>query len=750
MAEEKPMALNRRSVPAVLRPPAATALTPRELFGILRRQMLWIIGLTIVGLIAGGATWFLLRRFAPKYTAKAYIKVLPPVKTDPMLILTPLLQRDILYGHRLSLANMIKQQQTLEALLKRATITNPDTGTEWFNRSMGRSTRKAVKYLDKYLGAYAHRDADFIEVSMTCRKPGEAATIANEAVTLFVSLQGGSEEAEIAKKLTQLEARGEAVENDLRMAEAVLDDIRKASGLTDIDTSIAVGRWNQHTFTQQLNQLELEKNLMVMTVRQLEAQVETFRELMEGPVTVQVEYMIERDNVMIVLAQQLAFIEARLAGVLSKFGPDHREVRQIQDNINEIRRKRELRAAEIAEQTRQANYKNAVDGLIVLQARLEELEVLRQEAKAKKKELDLARIQFERGVKIRDERITVLDEIKMQLEKLRIMHDDPETPKVRAIGFAPEPLEMVSSRQWWFWFPGGTIVGFLVSIALAFLIELANDLVRTPRDVAKHLFIPLLGVVPDADEDSQVRGVDLCHVVSQAPYSLISESYRRCRTNLKLSGTGASLKTLLVTSGSAGDGKTSVVVNLATAFVAEDKKVLLIDANFRRPNIEKLFPKTAALDLDVDEGIASGLGLSSVLMGQCSVQEAIRSSGIEGLDLIDAGLLPSNPTELLGSVRMAELLRTQRENYDYVLVDSPPVLLISDAKVLAKLVDGTVLVFNAAATKRGAAQRTIREMDEVDAKVLGCVLLGAPALKGGYFQEQFKSYRRYQQQVQFA
>lgn len=744
MAEEKPMALNRRPLPAVLRPPVVTALTPKELFGILRRQILWVIVLTIVGLLAGGVTWFLLRRFAPKYTAEAYLKVLPPIRTDPMLITHPLVQKDILYGHRLSLANMIKQQQTLEKLTERAKVRS----TDWFKRRDS-DPRKAVKHLDKYLGAYAHRDADFIEVSMTCRSPVEAATIANEAVSLFVSLQGGSEQAEVAAKLLQLEAQRDVVENDLRITETALDDIFNATQMTDLERGGA-GRWFQHTITLKLNQLELEKNLMMMAIKQLEMQTKTFQDLKEGPVTVQIEHLIEGDNVMVVLAQQLAFVEAQLAGVLTKFGPDHREVRQLQERKDKIRDEREHRAAEIAEQTRQANYKNAVDNLIVFRARLEELEALRQETEAEKKDLDMARIQFERGVKIRDERTAVLDEIKMQIEKLRIVHDDPETPKVRALGFAPEPLEMASSRQWWFWFPGGTIVGFLVGVTFAFLIELTNDLVRTPRDVAKHLFIPLLGVVPDADEDNQVRGVDLCHVVSQAPYSLISESYRRCRTNLKLSGTGASLKTLLVTSGSAGDGKTSVVVNLATAFVAEDKKVLLIDANFRRPSIEKLFPKTTALDLDVDERITSGLGLSSVLMGQCSVQEAIRSSGIEGLDLIDAGLLPSNPTELLGGVRMGELLKTQRENYDYVLVDSPPVLLISDAKVLAKLVDGTVLVFNASATKRGAAQRTIREMDEMDAKVLGCVLLGAPVLKGGYFQEQFKSYRRYQQQVQFA
>jgi Mrp family chromosome partitioning ATPase len=121
-----------------------------------------------------------------------------------------------------------------------------------------------------------------------------------------------------------------------------------------------------------------------------------------------------------------------------------------------------------------------------------------------------------------------------------------------------------------------------------------------------------------------------------------------------------------------------------------------------------------------------------------------------GLDIIDCGPLPANPAELLGSLRMEELLREHRGNYDHVIIDGPPVLLVSDAKVLAGLVDATILVLNAAATSRGAAQRTIRELREVNAKIVGCVLFAARAIKGGYFNEQFKSYRRYQKKAQLA
>ena len=580
---------------------------------------------------------------------------------------------------------------------------------------------------------------------MTCRSDRESALIVNEMLGLFLVTQGATERREVTNRLTMLEGRRSQVERELRQAEASLDDVRKTWDITDLDMSGR--RYFQHTITLRLNSLELQKNELDLAMRQLAADIRNLEELATGPVTEQIEFAIERDPVMLTLAQQLAFQEANLSGRLTKFGENHRDVRQTRELIDEIRRKRELRKTEIAEQTRRANLENARDGLLVLQERFEQLEQLRQEAEAKKRELDLARVQYEDRIKIRDERIAMLDLIKEQVEKLKMMHDDPETPKVQRVGDAPVPLEMVFSRDWRLWFPGGAILGMLLGVGLALLVELANDLVRTPSDVARFLHIPLLGVIPDVSEDSQVRGIELCHAVRQAPYSVISESYRRFRTNLKLSGAAESLKALLVSSGSAGDGNTSVAVNLATTFVATDKKVLLVDANFRRPSLQKLFPRVESDDLKAEH---FDFGLSSVLMNQCGAKEAIRSSGVEGLDVIYSGPLPANPAELLGGPRMEELLKEQRKKYDYIIVDGPPVLLVSDAKVLAGVVDATILVFNAGATSRGAAQRTIREFKEVNAKIVGCVLFAARAMKGGYFHEQFKSYWKYERKARKA
>ena len=739
MAEEKSIASSRMAGPFGPRFPAAASLTAKEVFGILRRHILLIIFLTMLGLGAGGGIWKLLQIRFPRYTAKTFIQVLPPTETDPMTIGTIQLQKDILYGHRQSIANLIKQQSTLEDLLDRDKVKE----TQWFKRWEG-NRRRAVNYLDKHFGAYAQRDGEFVEISMTCSAAKEAADIVNEMLYLFLATRGDTEQQEISKKLKGLEDQRQRVQSELDAADKGLDDIRARFNLTDIEQPI--GRYFQHTITIRLNDLELQKNELDLAIKQLEADIGNLQRLATEPINEQIEFQIERDPVMINLAQQIAFLEAQLSGRLTKFGENHRDVRQTRELIEETKKRREQRKEEIADQTRQANLKNASDGLVVLRKRFEQLEALRQEAEAQKKELDLARIQYEKRLKIRDERLEVLDSIKEQIEKFKIMYNDPETPKVLDVGPAPIPLEMVFSRQWWLWFPSGMVLGLLFGLGLSFLVELANDLVRTPTDVARYLRIPLLGVIPDASEDSQVRRVELCHVVRQAPYSVTSESYRRCRTNLKLSGPADSFKTLLISSGSARDGKTSMAVNLATTFVAEGIKVLLIDANFRQPNLHLLFPKQQAKD-SVEH---FDFGLSSVLMHQCTANEAVRPSGIEGLDIIDCGPLPANPTELLDSARMKELLAGQRTNYDYIIIDGPPVLLVSDAKILAGLVDATLLVFNANTTSRGAAQRTIRELKQVNARIVGCVLFAARAIKGGYFQEQFKSYRKYQKKVQLA
>jgi len=723
-----PRATAPRTVTAVRG--AGAGMTPKEVLAILRRHWFMVIFLTIVGFFFGGISWFLCMRYLPEYTATTFIRVLPPVEKDPTQIQSPLVAKDIQYGYRISMAMQLKSQGMLQQLIDRDTILQ----TKWF-QSFGpikdTRIRKAVKKLKSKLDASPQRDGDSIILSMTCGDKEESATIVNEMATLFVATQGGSKRKDVAEKLARLEEQQVRVQRDVTLAEGALDDVRRRYGFADLE---------EHAFQSlqdsKLAVLESEQDKLTMDISQTRSNIEQLAAQAEGPIQVQVERQVETDPVMTALAQQLALQESVLSSALARFGENHRVVQQVKQYIAGIQEERQLRKAVISEQTRRSNLLNAQDELVALEKRLEVLEKRRDEASKRKEEFDLARVQFQQRVAIRDERRTMLDSIKEQLEKLKIIHDDPETPKVQLVDLAPEPLE-ASFPRWEIFFPGGFVLGLLLGVGLAFLIELLNDLVRTPKDVATHLHIPLLGMIPDAEEDEQLEDIELALVVRQAPNSITSESYRRVRTNLKLSAMAEKVKTILITSAGANDGKTSVAINLATTLVADGKKVLLIDANFRRPRLHTIFTnrQTAA------DGPS---GLSALLAGQCTLKDAIRSSGTEWLEIIESGRMPANPTETLGGGEaMERLVKQQREKYDYVILDGPPVLLASETKILTRCVDGTILVFNASSTKRGAALRTISELRQVNAEIFGCVLLGVKTLKGGYFRELFRAYEEY-------
>ncbi len=708
----------------------ATGITPKEIVAILLRHWFMIIFFTFFGLFFGIGSWFVILRYWPSYTAQTFIRVLPPTEKDPTTIQSPIVSKDIQYGYRLSLSALLKSQGMLQQLIDRDKVQQ----TKWFQdfgdiKSV--RIRKAVKDLKKQFGAFSQRDGDSIVVSMTCNDKEESALIVNEMVNLFISRQGGSKRKDVAEKLARLEEQQARVQRDVDLAERELDNVRRRYGFADLDV-----RSFEPIADKKLGDLEFQQNDLKMDISETREAIERLKIQAQGPVRVQVERQVETDPIMTSLAQQLALRESALASALAKFGEDHRVVKQIREYINAVEKERLRRKTIIAEQTRQSNLKNAQDSLATLEKRLEELEKMREEAAKRKEELDLARAQYEQRVKMRDERRMMLDSIKEQVEKYKIVYDDPETPKVQFVDLAPEPLE-ASFPRWQIFLPGGTLLGLSLGLGFAFLKEILNDLVRTPKDISMHLRIPLLGMIPNSEEDDLVEDIEPALVVRQAPNSITSESYRRVRTNLKLSASAEQIRTILITSGGAKEGKTSVAINLATTLVADGRKVLLIDTNLRRPSFQRIFAGES-------RGVKSEAGLSNLIAGQCSLHEAIRPSGMERLEIIESGPMPANPAEALGTEKMEQLIKQQQDNYDYIIIDGPPVLLASESKSLARYVDGAILVFNAATTKRGTAARTIRELRQVEAEIFGCVLLGVKTLKGGYFRELFRSYQDYQ------
>jgi len=237
MQEQRQVPMNRIPGPAAARVmPAAAALTPKEVVGIFRRHIPLMVSLTILGFIVGGASWYLLLKYVPRYTAQTFVRVLPPIEKDPMTIAAAQVAKDIQYGYRLSMANLITQQSTIMDLIARDKIQQ----TKWFKRFgeiRDKRIRKAFKKLRKHFNAYAHRDADYIVVSMTCGNATEAALIVNEMVDLFLDSQGGKKRAEVADKLARLTAQRDSVQRELDAAERAMDEVRTAFGLTDLEES---------------------------------------------------------------------------------------------------------------------------------------------------------------------------------------------------------------------------------------------------------------------------------------------------------------------------------------------------------------------------------------------------------------------------------------------------------------------------------------------------------------------------------
>ncbi len=721
----------RMAAPIAPRPPMAVAapmaMTPKEIVGILRRHIWLIILFTMAGLIIGSGAWFFMRRYFPKYTANTAINVLPPIEVDPIEFRSTQSNKDLYYQFRSTKAAFMRQQYFYQELIRRNKIRE----TDWFAQ-FDNDIADTVEDLEDHLGVSAQREGNWIVVTMTCKDKKESALIVNEAVDLFLNMQRDSATREIGVELTKWNKQKSGLNKDRTVMDRALDTLRTNSGFTNL-----AGGFRDYMETRLA---DLGKKYMddESNKRRLESLVVTLRRRAREPYDEVLREQMEQDPIASRMRQSIHSLELSLANLQSKFGEDHKRVRETMNTLKQAKVDLASRQSEIADIKRRAAVRNAEDQLTILtndlEATTEGLTELKKEARL----LEATRAEYERLTSFREKQRELIETITTKIEKLNAKYTSPNISKVSKVGSAQEPLQM-SSPQKIVYIPAGFMLGMLAGVGLAFAIEMLNDLVRTPSDVMRYLRVPLLGMVFHEQEDEDVEGVDLCHVVRQSPYSITSECYRQLKTNLQLSGAGQSRKSLFITSASAGDGKTSVAVNLASTFIAEDKKVLFIDSNFRRPAAVNMFPRAE------DEGSEHpDSGLSNYLVGQCEYQEIIRSSGIDGFDIIDSGPLPSHPAELLGNSAMRNLLEKVKLEYDYVIIDGPP-MFVSDAKILASEVDGVILVFNATVTRRGVAQRVLRELREIKAEIIGTVLLGVKAMKGGYYQEAQKSYHDYQQ-----
>ena len=264
-------------------------------------------------------------------------------------------------------------------------------------------------------------------------------------------------------------------------------------------------------------------------------------------------------------------------------------------------------------------------------------------------------------------------------------------------------------------------LGLALAVGAAFLLEYLDDTIKTGDDVQRALGLPTLGAISRMQEIE--KPADNLITVHH-PRSQISEAYRILRTNLQFSSLSNPSASLLVTSASPTEGKTTTAANLAVAMAQAGKRVILVDSDLRRPSLHKLFE------------IPIAPGLTNLLVDQdLDPEDVLAPSGVEGLSVLPSGPIPPNPAELLATPHMLELMERLTNQSDMVVCDSPPLLAVADSSILATEVGGTLLVINAGRTRTDHCRRAGETLEKVGARILGVALnkLSGKAGEGYYY-----------------
>jgi len=252
------------------------------------------------------------------------------------------------------------------------------------------------------------------------------------------------------------------------------------------------------------------------------------------------------------------------------------------------------------------------------------------------------------------------------------------------------------------------VAGLMAGAGLTLGLNWMDQRLQSADEIQLLLGTPVLGVIPHMPtrDSSVVRGL----IVHSDPMSATAEAYRNVRTTVYFGVPDAESKTILITSPEPGDGKSTLASNLAIAMAKSGQRVALVDADFRRPSLHRVFE------------VSHDVGLSALVAGRVTLEEAMHHTGIDGLDFLPAGFLPANPSEILNSQAFVAVMEKIKQLYDHVVVDAPPVMPVSDSRILGAMCDVTLLVLRAEKSTRKGSQHALEGLLSVGARVLGVVV----------------------------
>ncbi len=697
-------------------------MTGADVWRIIRSNM-WMIAIFV---IAAGIGGFFLNRYLkqnhPRYTATGLLQILPQVNYDP---LKPERSSSVTFNlqeleiEQRTQTQFLKSEELLSDVLQ--TQNSEIRKTAWYNQFPNSEAAKQ-DLMDNFRVSPVP-DSKLITVSMTCRVPTESKIIIEELVRRHLENQRSIGRNKQSERVALLNTYRMRYQSQLGQK---ISDIRQRAVELNID-GLSPGRMSAKD--QEMMNLIRARFELERIHGEAKGQLESFQQALSAGMTPPaVEQEVMRNPEVMFARNILSSVELEMASI-TNLGHDHRQMETLRSRKEFAERKlRDVRAQ------------------VEAQTSATMLEMLRSaaanaEAAFKDNEAQIAGVKEDMGrlsnsmneyLALKQEEEDLRLSMKKVQDELDAISSTGNT--LSNVDWATRPIipEQPSFPRLPLTLGASVMLGLALSLGIAFLREITDTSVRSPRDIARVGQMNLLGMVTHESDDPQAAGSRLPLLIFDAPQSMIAEQLRQVRTRLQHASSLDTTRSILVTSPGPGDGKTMIASNLACGLALNGRRILLVDANFRRPELHKLF------DLTNDKGFSDVLN-SIELFEQC-----VRDTQIPNLTVLTSGDKPTNPTELLESQLLIDFIERALEEFDHVIFDSGPLLFVADTVALAPRVDGVVSVVRARSNSRGVLQRMRDSLRQLKAEHLGVVLNAVRAQAGGYYTSNIKTYYAYQ------
>ena len=688
------------------------------------KQRIFLMGFIWI-VVVGASIWltYYLAKHYPLYRSSAAVMVSSPLPKAPLELGQPQVAVDIMDRFVADQIQAIKNETVFRDALKSANV----QATSWWRDKPQKKRGDLLQELKDDLRVAQVPETNYIAISFATHNRKDAPIIINTIVQIYLQRMRSASRTQYSSELQDYRLEEERVlqnlKSVLRQKQTFLTSELGAPGMTQ-GLNIVGEQWR--ALAEAATALEMEKLLAKATYDNL---MNTDRARIA--ISPQMQLYIQQDPVVINLNAAIMGLEHQKVIFGTKFGENHRVIKLLNHQLDTYRQEMDRVLQGKEKEIRDFRIDTAhTDYLNMLQAELAMRERV-LEAEYKQRDIDEG-IERYKGLeteqRLLEEQYGQIREYIYQL--LLVMSDTRSQVRVQQMQDAVEP-EWRYFPKYGYNVPAGVLLGTLLAGGLALLLELVDTSIRTPRDIVRHAHVPILGTVPDVDdEEIPIDQIELA--MHTAPRSMTAEAIRTIRTNLLLSSPSEHQRSVLVTSAKPEEGRTTIAINLAIALAQSGRRVLLVDANFHRPCLPKFFPKI------------SKEGFSNALLGQVELEKVVTSTDLPNLDVMGTGPIPPNPTELLAGSYLADILARAASLYDQVIFDGPPVLLVTDALVLASAVDGLIMVCRAKETPRGVILRANEHLEQVNARIFGAVLNAAQARRGGYFREQIRTFYDYQ------